>query len=106
MIGDRSQQALAVIRQQLAELDQLKQRTLIDLNTVAGTERVTQWKNKTAALIAETVGRQEGLAFATIQPGPSFTNDLLEEFTELVDCYRSPLLALASRLTQSSHLGG
>ncbi|MCP9451058.1 MAG: hypothetical protein NNA23_00070 [Nitrospira sp.] len=103
---DNRSQALAVIRQQLAELDQLQQRTLSDLNTVAGTERVTQWKTKTAALIAETVGRQEGLAFAAIQPGPSFTNDLLEEFTELVDCYRSSLLALASRLTPLSHLGG
>lgn len=105
MIGNQSQ-ALAVIRQQLAELDQLEQRTLRTLNTVAGTEQVAQWKHKTAALIAETIGQQEGVAFAAIEPGPSFTHDLLEEFTDLVDCYRAPLTALAKRLAETSHPGG
>lgn len=105
MTDDRSR-SLAVVRRQLAELDALEQQTLRDLNTVAGAERVTQWRNKTAALLTETVGRQEGLAFAAIQPGPSFTNDLVEEFTDLVDCYRVPLTALAKRLAETSHPGG
>jgi hypothetical protein len=105
MTDDRSR-SLAVVRRQLEELDALERRTLHDLNTVAGAERIAQWKSTTAALLTETVGRQEGLAFAAIRPGPSFTNDLVEEFTDLVDCYRAPLTALARRLAETSCPGG
>jgi hypothetical protein len=105
MTDDRSR-SLAVVRRQLDELDALERRTLHDLNTVAGAERIAQWKSTTTALLTETVGRQEGLAFAAIRPGPSFTNDLVEEFTDLVDCYRAPLTALARRLAETSLPGG
>ncbi|MCP9455233.1 MAG: hypothetical protein NNA18_03875 [Nitrospira sp.] len=105
MTNDRAR-SLAVVRRQLAELDALAQQTLRDLNTIAGAERVTQWRNKTAALLTETVGRQKGLVFAAIEPSPSCTNDLGEEFTALVGCYRSFLLTLASHLAQSSQPGG
>lgn len=96
---------LAVVRQQIAELDALKKQTLQDLNTVAGSERVAQWKLKTIALLTEVLGRQEGQKFAGILPGPSFTNDLVEEFTDLADCYRAPLAALAKQLDQASRPG-
>lgn len=93
---------LTVVRQQIEELDALAKQTLQDLNTVAGTERVAKWKVRTVALITEAVGPLEGQAFARIQPGPTFTNDLVEEFTDLVECYRSPLIILAKRLAQIS----
>lgn len=102
---NQSPAALAVIQQQLKELDALEKQTLQDLNTVAGTERVAKWKTKTAALITEAVGQQEGQKFAGIHPGPSFTNDMVEEFTDLIDCYRTPLAALAKQLAQAPHPG-
>ncbi|MCP9440740.1 MAG: hypothetical protein NNA20_04965 [Nitrospira sp.] len=105
MKDDRSQ-SLTVVRRQLAELDTLERQTLQDLNTVAGAERIAHWKSKTAAVLAQTMGRHEALAFAAVQPGPSFTNDLVEEFTDLVDCYRTSLTALAKRLAETSHPGG
>ena len=92
---------LAVVQQQMKELDVLAGQTLEDLNTVAGTERVAKWKLKTVALITEAVGKQEGQQFAAIQPGPSFTNDMVEEFTDLIDSYRTPLAALAKQLAQA-----
>jgi hypothetical protein len=104
MPSDGSKQ-LATIRQQIAELDALAQQTCQDLNTVAGTERVAKWKARTVALLAAVVGNAEGQTFAQIQPGPSFTNDLLEEFTDLVDCYRTPLVRLADKLSHPSSPG-
>jgi hypothetical protein len=94
-------QGLTVVRQQIEKLDALAKQTLQDLNTVAGTERVAKWKVRTAALIANKVSPQEGQKFANVQPGPSFTNDLIEEFTDLIECYRTPLSALAKQLTPS-----
>lgn len=91
------------LRRQLDELDGLAKQTLRDLNTVAGTERLARWKARTAALIMESVSPEEGQKFASIQPGPSFTNDMVEEFTDLVDCYRTPLMALAKQLNQAPH---
>lgn len=93
--------ALGILLQQLKELDALASQTLQDLNTVGGTERILKWRAQTAALISKSISHQQGTAFAEIQPGPSFTNDLLEEFTDLVDCYRTPLLALAKTLTHT-----
>ncbi|MBX3348297.1 MAG: hypothetical protein KF747_06080 [Nitrospira sp.] len=101
---DRATQ-LTAIRQQIAELDALAQQTCQDLNTVAGTERVAKWKSCTMALLTATVGDADGHAFARIQPGPSFTNDLLEEFTDLVECYRTPLVRLLDKLARSSPPG-
>lgn len=96
---------LTVVRQQIEELDTLARQTLQDLNTVAGTERVAKWKERTVALITTTVGPLEGQAIARIQPGPSFTNDMVEEFTDLVECYRSPLVILVKRLAQAPPTG-
>ncbi|MGE0643815.1 MAG: hypothetical protein AB7P24_09100 [Nitrospira sp.] len=93
--------ALSIVLRQLEELEALSSQTLHDLNTVAGTERIMKWKAHTATLISNVVDHHQGAAFAGIQPGPSFTNDLLEEFTDLVDCYRAPLLTLAKQLSQS-----
>lgn len=104
MPPDGSKQ-LATIQQQIAELDGLARQTCQDLNTVAGTERIAKWKTRTVALITTVVGDEDGHTFARIQPGPSFTNDLLEEFTDLVECYRTPLVRLADKLSRSSSPG-
>lgn len=89
---------LAVVQQQLKELDALAKQTLEDLNTVAGDERVAKWKIRTVALITEAMGPAEGQKFAAIQPGPSFTNDLVEEFNDSIEGYRTQLASLAKRL--------
>lgn len=101
---DNSKQ-VAAIRQQIAELDALAQQTCQDLNTVAGTERIAKWKSRTVTLITTAVSREDGERFAQIQPGPSFTNDLLEEFSDLVECYRTPLVRLADTFSRSSSPG-
>ncbi|TKS58947.1 MAG: hypothetical protein EWM72_02599 [Nitrospira sp.] len=98
---NQSLAALEIIQQQLKELDALAKQTLESLNTVAGAERVAKWKARTVALITVAVGQQEGHKFAGIRPGPSFTNDMVEEFTDLIDCYRTPLAALAKQLAQA-----
>ncbi len=92
---------LAMIQQQLDELDELAKRTLQDLNTVAGTERVARWKARTAVLLTESVSPDEGQKFALLQPSPSFTNDMVEEFSDLVDCYRTPLMAIVKQLAHA-----
>ncbi|MBH0201593.1 MAG: hypothetical protein HP496_04655 [Nitrospira sp.] len=104
MSSDRSK-GLTMLQQQMAELEALEKQTLQDLNTVAGTERIAKWKARTVALLTTTVGQREGQTFASIQPGPSFTHDLVEEFTDLVECYRAPLRTLAKQLSQTSPTG-
>jgi hypothetical protein len=93
---------LAVVQNQLKELDAISKQTMVDLNTVAGTERVATWKARTVALLSDALGQTEGQRFAGIQPGPSFTNDLAEEFSDLIEAYRAPLAALAKRLAQTA----
>ncbi|MBD0316088.1 MAG: hypothetical protein ICV75_05285 [Nitrospiraceae bacterium] len=104
MSGDTSK-ALAVVQAQIKELDALAKQTLVDLNTMAGAERVARWKAKTAGLLSEAVGQTEAQRFAALQPGPSFTNDLVEEFTDLIETYRTPLMTLAKQLSQAPRAG-
>ena len=52
MSGDISK-GLAVVQEQIKELDALAKQTLVDLNTMAGAERVARWKAKTVALLTE-----------------------------------------------------
>jgi hypothetical protein len=91
--------ALWVIQQQLKDLDVIYQDTMEgSLNTVSGTERIAKWRVRTIALLTESVGEKEAQDFARLQPGMVFTNDLVEEFTDLVDCFRVPLKALGQRI--------
>jgi hypothetical protein len=92
---------LTVIQQQLKELDQIFQETMETLNTVSGMERVAKWKARTVTLLTQAVGPQAGQEFARVQPGPSFTNDLVEEFTDFIDCFRTPLATLAKTLSKA-----
>jgi hypothetical protein len=90
------------LQEQLKELNQILEETMETLNIVAGAERVAKWKAKTVALITESVGLKEGQKFAALQPGPSFTNDLVEEFTDLIDYFRTPLVNLAKQQAQAA----
>ena len=100
-MAQESGKGVAVIQQQLKELDDIVQDTMSTLNIVSGTERISKWRAKTAALLSESVGQKAGQDFANIQPGPSFTNDMVEEFTDLVDCFRTPLVTLSKSLSRS-----
>jgi hypothetical protein len=93
---------LDMIQKQLKELDQIFKETMETLNTVAGAERVAKWKARTSALITESLGHKEGQKFANLHPGPSFTNDLVDEFTDLTDYFKTPLNELAKRLAQAT----
>jgi len=91
-----------MLQKQLKELDQIFLETMETLNTVSGAERVAKWKARTSALITDSLGQKEGQKFAALQPGPSFTNDLVEEFTDLIDYFKTPLTDLAKQLTQAA----
>ncbi len=99
---NQSGAAYTMLQKQLKELDEIFQETMETLNTVAGAERMAKWKARTSALITESLGQKEGQKFAALQPGPSFTNDLVEEFTDLTDYFRVPLADLAKRLAQTA----
>jgi len=90
-----------MLQKQLKELNQIFQDTMQTLNIASGTERVAKWRTNTIALITEFLGQKEGQKFAALQPGPAFTNDLSEEFTDLVDYFRAPLADLAKRQAQA-----
>lgn len=94
--------ALLVIQQQLKELDLIYRDTMEgSLNTVSGTERVAKWRVRTIALLTESVGDNASQEFSRLQPGMVFTNDLVEEFTDLVDCFRVPLKALEQQMSKA-----
>jgi hypothetical protein len=99
---NQSDTAYTMIQKQLKELDAIFQDTMETLNTVSGVERVAKWKARTIALITESLGQKEGQRFAALQPGPSFTNDIVEEFTDLIDYFRTPLTDLAKQLSHTA----
>ena len=99
---NQSDAAYHMLQKQLKELDTIFQDTMETLNIVAGAERVAKWKARTVVLITDSLGQKEGQRFAALQPGPSFTNDLVEEFTDFVDYFRTPLADLAKQLAQAA----
>ena len=99
---NQSDAAYDMLQKQLKELDTDFPRDHGDAQHRSGAERVAKWKARTSALITESLGQKEGQKFAALQPGPSFTNDLVEEFTDLIDYFRTPLADLAKQLTQAA----
>ncbi len=97
-MADSTQSAVAIIQQQVKELDDLLDQANKDLNFAAAKERVLKWKARTTPLLAQHLGPKEAQRFAATEPGPSFTNDLLEELGDEADSYRSCLTALAKEL--------
>jgi hypothetical protein len=97
--------ALDMLQQQIAELDQLLADARKHLNTVAAGEKLVKWKARVVPLIAQHLGPEEGRRFSETKPGPSFSNDLLEELSDDVELYRDYLVALADRVRKDGHAG-
>jgi hypothetical protein len=88
-----------MFQKQIAELDAIEKEAVTEsMNTVGATERVHKWKARTVALIAQQVGPEAARPLADAKPGPSFTNDLFEEFSDEVELYRERLRALIKSL--------
>ena len=94
--------ASTMLQKQLEELETIFRETMETLNIVNGVERVEKWKVRISALITESLGQKEGQRFAALQPGPSFTNDLVEEFTDVIDYFRTSLEDLTKQLGQAA----
>lgn len=90
--------ALDMLAAQLAELETILEGARRDLNTVAAGERLGKWKAKTVPLLARHLGQREAKRFEDTRPGPSFSNDLLEELSDDAELYRDYLTALAARI--------
>ena len=95
-------QAIAAIDQQLKELDAIAKDSNATLNVVAGREQVVKWKTRTADILTKQDNQQEGQSFSRTNPGPSFTNDLVDEFNDEVDFYRTQLAAVRTRVQKLS----
>ena len=91
-----------MLQKQIQELDAIEKETVTQsMNTVRGAEEVHKWKARTVALIAQQVGPQAARPLADAKPGPSFTNDLFEEFSDEVDVYRTAIRALIKEARQA-----
>ena len=97
-MAEAAPSALEIIALRIKELDAIVQSAGKDLNTVAAKERIAKWKTQTLPLLAQYVGDREAKQFWKVEPGPSFTNDLLEELTEEAETYRNALTALAGEI--------
>ena len=97
-MGDETNQALAIVDQQVQELEAIAKQTNVDLNAVAGKERIAKWKVRTVTVLTQRVGPMEGQEFSKANPGPSFTNDLVDEFNDEVEFYRGRLKAMHKQL--------
>ena len=97
-MSDTGPSAATMIDQQVKELDAIAKRTIQDFNTTLGAERMGQWKIRTVALLQQHAGQNAADELARKTPGMAFTNDLIEEFTDEVESYRSYLVTLAKRL--------
>jgi hypothetical protein len=99
--------AAAMLEAQLKELDAIEKDTVTaHLNTIRGIEDVQKWKARTAPLIAQHLGAAAAKRFAETKPGPSFTNDLFEEFSDEVDVYRTAIRALIKEARQAGPASG
>ncbi len=85
------QVAMEALDKQEKALEAIAKQTFQDLNTVAGSERLAKWKTATATLLKQLVGDRVANQFSLAKPGPSFTNDLVEEFEGDVEVYRAAL---------------
>jgi hypothetical protein len=91
--------ARTMLEAQIRELDAIEKEAVTQsMNTVGGTELVHKWKARTVALIAQQLGPQAAQPLAGARPGPSFTNDLFEEFSDEVELYRASLRDLIKSL--------
>lgn len=97
-MSQAGQGGVDLIERQIAELDKIVAQASKDLNTVAAKERLAKWKVQTVPLLAQVVGQEEAQRFWRMDPGPSFTNDLVEELGDEAETYRNALTAMAREL--------
>ena len=106
-MSDQLNIALNMLQKQLAELDAIEKEAVTQsLNTMGATELVHQWKARTAPLIAQHLSAAAARRFTDTKPGPSFTNDLFEEFSDEVDVYRTAIRALIKEARQAGPASG
>ena len=104
---DQLNATLAMLQKQLQELDAIEKDTVTThLNTIRGIEDVQKWKARTAPLIAQHLSVPAAKRFSDTKPGPSFTNDLFEEFSDEVDVYRTAIRALIKEARQAGAASG
>ena len=102
-----SSAVVTMLEMQLKELDAIEKEAVTQsLNTVGATELVHQWKARTAPLIAQHLSAVAAKRFTDTKPGPSFTNDLFEEFSDEVDVYRTAIRALIKEARQAGPASG
>ncbi len=87
------QAVVQAIECQAKELEAISKWVAQELNTVMGSERLAKWKAATTAVLRQQAGNRIAGQFAQARPGPSFTNDLVEEFQDEVETYRTALAA-------------
>ena len=90
--------ARRLLQQQIQRLDAIVAETTESLNTVRGTERLEQWKQETIPLLERSLGTSAAGQLASTYAGPSFTNDLFEEFTDRSDTYRHAVQTILTAL--------
>jgi len=89
-----------VLRRHIGELDTILDAAQGDLNAVRGSERVAKWKAQTVTVLAQCLGPDAARRFSAIKPGPSFTQDLLEELADEAELYRHALATLIEGLNK------
>ena len=102
MTSEQRDAALRVIKEQIAELDAIVEKCSVELNFVRAKERMAQWQKAAVPVLAQHVGPEDANRFGAVKPGPSFTNDLMEEVSDEADTYRNHLQNLAKRIKQTS----
>jgi hypothetical protein len=106
-MSDQPDQTWMMLAQQLKELDAIERETVTEtMNTVRGTEAVRAWKARTVRLIAQQIGEEAARSLAAVTPGPSFTYDLFEEFSDEVELYRSAIRRLMNDLQGKARASG
>lgn len=97
----------AMLEAQLKELDAIEKEAVTQsMNTVGATELVHKWKARTVALITQQISPQAAQPLVGARPGPSFTNDLFEEFSDEVELYRSAIRAVLKNLQAAGPTSG
>ncbi|HEX9743199.1 MAG TPA: hypothetical protein VGA17_10465 [Nitrospiraceae bacterium] len=106
-MSDQPNAAVTMLRKQLQELDAIEKEAVTQsMNTVGATELVHKWKARTVALIAQQISPQAAQPLAGAKPGPSFTNDLFEEFSDEVELYRLAVRAVMKDLPAAGPTSG
>ncbi|MGH7166263.1 MAG: hypothetical protein ACREIS_12150 [Nitrospiraceae bacterium] len=90
--------ALEMIQRQVQELDAVLKQASTDLNAIAGSERVQQWKKRTISLIAQHLGQDDAQRLANKRSELSSYGDPMDELQDEIDMYREFVVAFAEEV--------